>query len=211
MTTGSRVQSLPRAFTFSFDVALSLLNLTNIRLQAVSLFLQIFEGSVRPRERRAAKPRGARNEEAYFQPEKKLVSRLRSRAWSFACLALFARRTKKKGRLLVVSTDTSRLRKKGQLPAVTGLSFEESSCVVSDESCMVVGFPWDFSGNKLVEEPSSSDAIIALADEGDSNLVAELNIHTQKTKKFIFCSHNLCDQNYHQEYRNYLGEIINNY
>lgn len=56
--------------------------------------------------------------------------------------------------------------------AVTGLSFEESSCVVSDESCMVVGFPWDFSGNKLVEEPSSSDAIIALADEGDSNLVA---------------------------------------
>ena len=30
------------------------------------------------------------------------LSRLQSRAWSFACLARFARRTKKKERLLVV-------------------------------------------------------------------------------------------------------------
>ena len=57
-----------------------------LRLRVVSLFLQ--------REKRGR------------QPEKKKrassASRFQSRAWSFACLGRFARRTKKKERLLVV-------------------------------------------------------------------------------------------------------------
>ena len=88
--------------------------------------------------------------------------------------------------------------RKRHLPAVIGVSFEASCCVVSDESCIVVRFPRDFSGSKLVEEPSSSDAIIDEADEVDSNLVAELNKHTQKSRKFILCRHKMYDQNYYQ-------------
>ena len=56
------------------------------------IFFRFSEGSAREFDRRATKPRDARNE----------VSRLQSRVWLFACLARFARRTKKKERLLVV-------------------------------------------------------------------------------------------------------------
>ena len=87
--------------------------------------------------------------------------------------------------------------RKRYLPAVIGVSFEASCCVVSDESCIVLRFSWGLSGNKLVEEPSS-DAIIDEAEGGDSNLVAELNKHTQRSKKFIFCSQKVYDRNYHQ-------------
>ena len=87
--------------------------------------------------------------------------------------------------------------RKRHLPAVIGVSFEASCCVVSDESCIVLRFPWGLFGNKFVEEPSS-DAIIDEAEGGDSNLVAELNKHTQRSKNFIFCSHKMYDQNYHQ-------------
>ena len=87
--------------------------------------------------------------------------------------------------------------RKRHLPAVIGVSFEASCCVVSDESCIVLRFPWGLSGNKFVEEPSS-DAIIDEAEGGDSSLVAELNKHTQRSKNFIFCSHKMYDQNYHQ-------------
>ena len=47
---------------------------------------------------RRSRERGARSEGGGFP-----VLRLQSRAWSFLCLARFARRTKKKERLLVVS------------------------------------------------------------------------------------------------------------
>ena len=55
-------------------------------------FFRFSRGSAREGDRRAANQWDARNE----------VSRLQSRVWSFACLARFARRTKKKERLLVV-------------------------------------------------------------------------------------------------------------
>ena len=58
-------------------------------------FFRFSKGSARARERWAAKPRDARNKSSP-------VSRSQSRAWSFACLGRFARRTKKKERLLVV-------------------------------------------------------------------------------------------------------------
>ena len=61
------------------------------RLRAVLFIFRFSMGSARARERRAAKQRDA-------SP----VSRPQSRAWSFACLGRFARRTKKKERLLVV-------------------------------------------------------------------------------------------------------------
>ena len=73
--------------------------------------------------------------------------------------------------------------RKRHLPTVIGVSFEASCCVVSDKSCIVVRFPWDFSGSKLVKEPSSSDAIIDGADEVNSNLAAELNKRTQKIEE----------------------------
>ena len=57
------------------------------------LFYRFSEGGACARERRAAKSRDARNEGAP-------VSRLQSRAWSFACLTRFE--IKNKGRLLVV-------------------------------------------------------------------------------------------------------------
>ena len=67
-------------------------------------FFRFSEGNARGRERRAAKPQ-ERREKRGRQPEKKKerlsfcaspVSRLQPRAWSFACLARFARRTKEK-------------------------------------------------------------------------------------------------------------------
>ena len=88
--------------------------------------------------------------------------------------------------------------RKTHLPAVIGVSFKASCCVVSDQLCIFVRFPWDFSGSKLVEEPSSGDAIIDEADEVDSNLMVELNKHTQKSRKFILCSHKMVHQSYHQ-------------
>jgi len=61
-------------------------------------FFRFSKGSARERERWAAKPRDARDESGSASP----VSRLQSRAWSFAGLRRFARMTKKKERLLVV-------------------------------------------------------------------------------------------------------------
>ena len=75
--------------------------------------------------------------------------------------------------------------RKRHLPAVIGVSLEASCCVVSDESWIVLRFPWGLSGNKLVEEPSS-DAIIDEAEGGDSNLVAELNKHTHKDRRISY-------------------------
>ena len=60
-------------------------------------FFRFSEGSTR--ERQAAKPREARNEgglKKWKSPGDEVG------AWSFACLVRFARRTKKKERLLVV-------------------------------------------------------------------------------------------------------------
>ena len=75
------------------------------RLRAVSLFLQILcEGSLHARVssgRETRDPRRKRRQHLVFL-RASLVSRLQSRAWSLACLARFARCTKKKERLLVV-------------------------------------------------------------------------------------------------------------
>ena len=61
------------------------------------IFFSFSEGSAHARERRAAKPRVSRNVGGTW------ASRAFSKpAWSFACLARFARWTKKKERLLVV-------------------------------------------------------------------------------------------------------------
>ena len=70
-------------------------------------FFRFSKGSARAREHWAAKPRDARNEGGSPRRKKsRLLScpsrRLQSRAWSFACLGRFTRRTKKKERLLVV-------------------------------------------------------------------------------------------------------------
>ena len=54
--------------------------------------------NVERRSRETRETRAAAQEEKRASP----VSRLQSRAWSFACLGRFARRTKKKERLLVV-------------------------------------------------------------------------------------------------------------
>ena len=59
----------------------------NLDCEKPLFFFRFSKGSARAGERWAAKPR---------------VSRLQSRAWSFACLGRFGRRTKKKERLLVV-------------------------------------------------------------------------------------------------------------
>ena len=66
------------------------------------------KGSARARERWTAKPRDARSEGGSPRRKKSFfcrtspVSRLQSRAWSFTCVRRFARRTKKKERLLVL-------------------------------------------------------------------------------------------------------------
>ena len=57
-------------------------------------FFRFSKGSARARELR----RETRETMARASP----ISSLQSRAWSFACLGRFARRTKKKERLLVV-------------------------------------------------------------------------------------------------------------
>ena len=62
-----------------------------LKLRVVSVFLSFSKGCSSERERRASTPLDA-------SP----VSFLKSRAWSFWSLARFARRTKKKERLLVV-------------------------------------------------------------------------------------------------------------
>ena len=77
--------------------AVAQINLTDFRrtekldCEQPLFFFSFSKGSARTRERLAAKPRDARNEGGAF-----------SRAWSFACLARFARLTKKTERLLVV-------------------------------------------------------------------------------------------------------------
>ena len=66
-------------------------------------FFKFYKGGTRARERWGAKLRDASNEGG--SPRRSRASpfsRLQSRAWSFACLGRFARRTKKKERLLVV-------------------------------------------------------------------------------------------------------------
>ena len=75
------------------------------RLRAVSLFLQILcEGTLRARALSGRETRDLRRKKRqqllFFRASP--VSGLQSRAWSFACLARFARCTKKKERLLVV-------------------------------------------------------------------------------------------------------------
>ena len=67
------------------------------RLRAVSLFLQIYYGECTRAETLSGEA-ARRKKRGRASP----VSRLQSRAWSFACLGRFARRTKKKERLLVV-------------------------------------------------------------------------------------------------------------
>ena len=69
------------------------------RLPAVSLFVRFSEGSARAGERQETQEmRAVARKEKWTS----FVSRLQSRAWSFACLARFDRWNKKKGRLLVV-------------------------------------------------------------------------------------------------------------
>ena len=75
----------------SFQKPISIRFIFFIDCEQSLFFFRFSMGSVRARERRAAKPRDA-------SP----ILRLQSRAWSFACLGRFARRTKKKERLLVV-------------------------------------------------------------------------------------------------------------
>ena len=75
-----------------------------------SLFFFRFSKGVHVRASVERRRRETRETRAAAQEEKKEtiffraspVSRLQSRAWSFACLGRFARRTKKKERLLVV-------------------------------------------------------------------------------------------------------------
>ena len=90
-------------------------------------FFRFGKGSARARAW-AAKPRDVRNEGG--NPRRKMrdcphsqtqwntrsaspVSRLQSRAWSFACLERFARRTKKKEKMLVVYVNPATVCKTG--------------------------------------------------------------------------------------------------
>ena len=76
--------------------------ITSVNCEQSLFFFRFSKGSARAR---AAKPRDARNA-------------LKSRAWSFACLARFARRTKKKERLLLVKALWEILQPRPQLPAI---------------------------------------------------------------------------------------------
>ena len=67
--------------------------------QSLFFFFRFSEGNARARERReTGEMRAAARREKWTS----FVSRLQSRAWSFACLARFDRWNKKRGRLLVV-------------------------------------------------------------------------------------------------------------
>ena len=85
------------------------LEVNEINCEQSHFFFRLSEGSARARERRSRETRETR---AAARKEKRVtlffraspVSRLQSRAWSFTCLARFARWTKKKERLLVVSS-----------------------------------------------------------------------------------------------------------
>ena len=103
-TIKSRISSLDLRGVKSTNIR------TKSRLRAVSLFLQ--SARARARERCAAKTRetraAAREEKGWsLFCRASPVSRLQSRAWSFACLGRFARRTKTKERLLVVCIKNS--------------------------------------------------------------------------------------------------------